>query len=72
MSHFHCSLIGRGTLFPSGRRKEMDATDTKQQLEHKLARCRELAEEFRNGPTAEMIRDMEDELREQIRALERR
>jgi hypothetical protein len=31
-----------------------------------------LAEEFRNGPTAEMIRDMQDELREQIRALERR
>ena len=50
----------------------MDATDTKQQLEHKLARCRELAEEFRNGPTAEMIRDMEVELREQIRALEGR
>ena len=50
----------------------MDAADTKQQLEHKLARCRELAEEFRNGPTAEMIHDMEDELREQLRALERR
>jgi hypothetical protein len=50
----------------------MEATDTKQQLERKLARWRELAEEFRNGPTAEMIRDMEDELREQIRALEGR
>ena len=50
----------------------MEATDTKQQLESKLARWRELAEEFRNGPTAEMIRDMEDELREQIRALEGR
>jgi hypothetical protein len=62
----------RWTLFPSGRRNEMEATDTKQQLERKLARWRELAEEFRNGPTAEMIRDMEDELREQIRALERR
>jgi hypothetical protein len=49
----------------------MGPPETKQELEAKLARCRELAEEFRNGPTAEMIRDMEDELREQMRALNR-
>jgi hypothetical protein len=41
-----------------------------QELEAKLARCAALAEEFRNGETADMIRDMEAELRQQIRDLE--
>jgi hypothetical protein len=47
----------------------MDATPTKQELEQKLARCLELAREFQRGPTAEMIRDMETELREQLRSI---
>jgi hypothetical protein len=47
----------------------MDATPTKQELKPKLARCLELAREFPRGPTAEMIRDMETELREQLRSI---
>jgi hypothetical protein len=39
-------------------------------MEAKLARCRELAKEFRLGPTADMRRDLDEELREQMRALE--
>jgi hypothetical protein len=48
----------------------MDRNQKKQAIEAKLARCRELAEEFREGPTAKMIRDLEDELRQQLRDLE--
>jgi hypothetical protein len=48
----------------------MDRTWEKQAIEAKLARCHELAKEFPHGPTAQMIRDMEEELREQIRDLE--
>jgi hypothetical protein len=48
----------------------MDRNQEKEALEHKLARCRELAEEFRNGETADMIRDMEEELRQQLRELD--
>lgn len=39
-------------------------------LKAKLERCRLLAEEFRDGPTAQMISELEDELRQQIRGLE--
>jgi len=48
----------------------MDVTPSKQELERKLARCLELAKEFPRGETAEMIRDLEAELREQLRAIE--
>ena len=48
----------------------MGQPETKQALEAKLARCRALAEEFRNGETADMLRDMEGELRQQIRELD--
>jgi hypothetical protein len=48
----------------------MDRTQEKQEIETKLARCRELAKEFPDGPTAQMIRDMEEEFRQQIRNLE--
>jgi hypothetical protein len=48
----------------------MDRNREKQLIETKLARCRELAQQFRNGATAEMIREMEAELREQMRRLE--
>jgi hypothetical protein len=49
----------------------MNGTPTRQELERKLARCRELARAFPFGSTAEMIRDMETELREQLRFIER-
>ena len=49
----------------------MDRTRQKLAIENKLARCRELAREFPEGHTAEMIRDMEDELRQQLRDLDR-
>jgi hypothetical protein len=49
----------------------MDRDREKQAIESKLARCRELAEEFRDSPAAQMIRDMEAELRRQIRDLEK-
>jgi hypothetical protein len=49
----------------------MDRDREKQALEEKLARCRDLASEFREGPTAEMIRILEAELREQIRRLDK-
>jgi hypothetical protein len=48
----------------------MDEDREKAALEAKLERCRLLAEEFRDSPTAQMIRELEDELRQQIRALE--
>ena len=47
----------------------MDWTREKAVIEAKLAKCRELAQEFPDGPTAEMIRDLENELREQMRTL---
>jgi hypothetical protein len=47
----------------------MDDKLTKQRLEQKLARCLELASEYAHGSTAELIRDTEDEVREQLRAL---
>lgn len=47
----------------------MDDKLTKQKLEQKLARCRELASEYPHGSTAELIRDMEDEVRELLSAL---
>ena len=45
---------------------------TKLELEARLARCRDLAREFPDGSIAAMIRDMVDDLREQLRLLEGR
>jgi hypothetical protein len=39
----------------------MEQDREKLAIEAKLAKCRELAEEFREGPTAQMIREMEAE-----------
>jgi len=39
------------------------------ELEAKLARCRDLAREFREGPTADMIRDLETEICESLQRL---
>lgn len=48
----------------------MDIRVTKQDLERQLARCHELARAYPQGPIAETIRDMEEEVREQLRTLE--
>ena len=48
----------------------MDRDREKQAIEAKLARCRELAEEFPLGETARMIRDLEEELLAELRTLE--
>ena len=37
----------------------MDRESDKEHLLHKLARCGDLTKEFRSGPTAEMIRDLD-------------
>jgi len=50
----------------------MDPDREKLALQEKLARCQALAKEFPDGPTAEMIRDIEEEIRSQIRSLEKR
>jgi hypothetical protein len=50
----------------------MAAKLEKAELEAKLAWCRALAKEFRSGSTAEMLRDMEEEIRLDIRALAKR
>jgi hypothetical protein len=49
----------------------MDRNREKQAIETKLAKCRELAREFPHGATAQMIREMEEELRQQMRELEK-
>lgn len=43
---------------------------TRHALEQKLVRCQELAREYPHGPMAETIRDMEEEVREQLRGFE--
>ncbi|MCK1380889.1 hypothetical protein IVB33_28245, partial [Bradyrhizobium sp. 24] len=48
----------------------MEPDREKEEVEAKLARCRELAQEFPTGPTADMIRDMEADILEELRALE--
>jgi hypothetical protein len=48
----------------------MDHEREKEVTQDKLARCLQLAREFPIGPTAEMIRDLEAELRGQLRTLE--
>jgi hypothetical protein len=50
----------------------MDRDREKLALEEKLARCQALAKEFPDGPTAEMIRDIEKEIRDQLRSLKKR
>jgi hypothetical protein len=49
----------------------IDRSREKHAIEVKLARCRELPKEFLHGPTAQMIRDLEVELRQQLRELEK-
>jgi hypothetical protein len=47
----------------------MGSSQEKAELEAKLARCRDLAREFREGPTADMIRDLETEICENLQRL---
>jgi hypothetical protein len=49
----------------------MDPSREKNAIEVKLARCRELAKEFPHEPTAQMIRDLEAELRRPLREPEK-
>ena len=49
----------------------MDRSREKRSIEAKLASCRELAKEFPHEPTAQMIRDLEAELRQQLRELKK-
>lgn len=49
----------------------MTAVPTKLELEAKLRRYRKLAREFPNGSIAATIRDMEADVREQIRELDK-
>lgn len=44
----------------------MDKDRERKALLSKLARCRELAGEFLDGPTAEMIRDLEVEIQQEL------
>jgi hypothetical protein len=37
-------------------------------IQRKLAHCRQLAKDFPDGPTAEHIRELEDELRAELAA----
>ena len=47
----------------------MGSSQERAELEAKLARCRDLAREFREGPTADMIRDLETEICESLQRL---
>jgi hypothetical protein len=49
----------------------MDRKRDKLAVEDKLARCRELAKEFKSEPAATHLREMEAELPAQLRALEK-
>ena len=49
--------IAARTFSPDAGLISMDSSQERAELEAKLARCRDLAREFREGPTADMIRD---------------
>ena len=44
---------------------------TKLELEARLAKCRELLREFPDGSIPQMLHDMEDDLLQQLRDLDR-
>ncbi|WP_247468832.1 hypothetical protein [Bradyrhizobium sp. 137] len=49
----------------------MDRDRDKRILQERLERCRKLSRDFPSGPTAEHIRELEAELLDDLRALER-
>jgi hypothetical protein len=51
---------------PNAFLTSMGSSQERAELEAKLARCRDLAREFREGPTADMIRDLETEICESL------
>jgi hypothetical protein len=56
-------------LFSNAGLTSMGSSQERAELEAKLARCRDLAREFREGPTADMIRDLETEICESLQRL---
>jgi|UPI000487C964 hypothetical protein len=48
----------------------MELDREKMVIERKLARCRQLAEQFADGPTANHIRELQAELQESLRVLD--
>jgi hypothetical protein len=49
----------------------MTVPSTKLELEARLARCRELLREFPGGSITQMLHDMEEELIQQLRDLDK-
>lgn len=49
----------------------MDAAREKQDLQEKLVRCRILLSEFPEGVTAKNLKELAEQLEQQIRALDR-
>jgi hypothetical protein len=49
---------------------KMDAAREKQDLQEKLVRCRILLSEFSEGVTAKNLKELAEELEQQIRALD--
>ena len=48
----------------------MDGNESRAELNRRLAKWQELAREYPTGPTAEIIREMQDEIAERIRKLD--
>ena len=61
--------IAARTFSPNAALISMGSSQERAELEAKLARCRDLAREFREGPTADMIRDLETEICESLQRL---
>jgi hypothetical protein len=49
----------------------MGVEQTKEKLRAQLARCKELALEFPHGVTAKNIKELSEEIQQQLRALEK-
>ena len=48
----------------------MNLTQRKQEIEEKLARCRQIKADYPEGPTAKHLRELEAELQAQLRVLD--
>ena len=66
----HDAIPCTGTFRLVERLIGMEAGAIRQDLEQRLERCVELAREFTDGSMGETLRDVEVELREQLRELE--
>ena len=66
-------LFGRILLEPfvaHDRIAGMNMDQRKQEIEEKLARCRQMQADYREGPTAKHLRELEEELQAQLRVLD--